>query len=92
MFYFEDAELFDEQLICHGVSNPPHCFDRLFIASIQILTCRICAYRSAYLLVEPATINGRFCVPSYADYRGKTVCRSALRAFHPNTSGTSVAS
>ena len=27
MFYFEDAELFDEQLLCHGVSNTPHCFD-----------------------------------------------------------------
>jgi hypothetical protein len=65
MFCFEDAELFDEQLICHGVSNPPHCFDSCLLLLYKFLLVGFARTGDTYLLVEPAAINGRFCVPSY---------------------------
>jgi hypothetical protein len=65
MFCFEDAELFDEQLICHGVPNPPHCFDSGLLLLYKFLLVGFARTGDTYLLVEPATINGRFCVPSY---------------------------
>jgi hypothetical protein len=37
MFCFEDAEVFDEQLLCDGVSNPPHCFDSCLLLLYKFL-------------------------------------------------------
>jgi hypothetical protein len=53
MFYFEDAELFDEQLLCHGVSNPPHCFDSCLLLLYKFLLVGFARTGDTYLLVEP---------------------------------------